>query len=226
MARRLRGAMIDLAETGHGDVVKLKDVRPPEWRLRVGDRRAFFRGSGEMRRKSTYSGFGGETRHMDTRPETRVADEVWIATALLHRRHPDRDDFTVREIVRQAETEKIADGPLRPGVQVHAYLHCVANKAPNPGRHRTLFETSKGRRRLFRPGDPCHPRRSSGKDLPRDDEIPPACRGLIEWYRNEYAGGGGRREADPILSLRGLGKALRAGEDADACVERLRKGWG
>ena len=43
LARRLREAMIDLAETGHGDVVKLKDVRPPEWRLRVGDRRAFFR---------------------------------------------------------------------------------------------------------------------------------------------------------------------------------------
>ena len=115
LARRLREAMIDLAETGHGDVVKLKDVRPPEWRLRVGDRRAFFRGSGEMRRKSTYSGFGGETRHMDTRPDTRVADEVWIATALLHRRHPDRDDFTVREIVRQAETEKIADAPCALG---------------------------------------------------------------------------------------------------------------
>ena len=157
----------------------------------------------------------------------RVADEVWIATALLHRRHPDRDDFAVREIVRQAETEKIADGPLRPGVQVHAYLHCVANKAPNPGRYRMLFETSKGRRRLFRPGDPCHPRRSSGKDLPRDDEIPPAYRGLIEWYRNEYAGGGGGgREADPILSLRGLGKALWADEDADEYVERLREGWG
>ena len=161
---------------------------------------------------------------MDTRPETRVADEVWIATALLHRRHPDRDDFTVREIVRQAETEKIADGPLHPGVQVHACLRCVANKAPNPGRYRMLFETSKGRR-LFPPGDPSHPRRSSGKDLPRDDETPPAYRGLIEWYRNEYAGGG-CREADPILSLRGLGKALRADEDADACVERLREGWG
>ena len=43
LARRLREAMIDLVETGHGDVVKLKDVRPPEWRLRVGDRRVFFR---------------------------------------------------------------------------------------------------------------------------------------------------------------------------------------
>ena len=153
--------------------------------------------------------------------KTRVADEVWIATALLHRRHPDRDDFAVGEIVRQAEAEKVADGPLRPGVQVHIYQHCVANKAPDSGRYRMLFETLKGRRRLFRPGDPCHPRRSAGKDVPRDDEILPTYRELIDWYRNEYAGGGSR-EADPILSLRGLGKAIWADEDADAYVERLR----
>ena len=43
---------------------------------------------------------------------------------------------------------------------------------------------------------------------------------------NEYAGGGGCREADPILSLRGLGKAIWADEDADAYVDRLREGWG
>ena len=152
----------------------------------------------------------------------RVADEVWIVTALLHRRHPDRDDFTVSEIVRQAETEKVADGPLRAGVRSHVYQHCVANKAPNSGRYRMLFETSKGRRRLFRPGDPCHPRRNSGKEVPRDDEIPPAYRELVDWYRNEYAGGGGGREADSILSLRGLGKAIWADEDPDAYVDRLR----
>ena len=46
-----------------------------------------------------------------------------------------------------------------------------------------------------------------------------------ERRRNEYAGGGGYREADPILSLRGLGKELWANEDADAYVERLREGW-
>ena len=75
----------------------------------------------------------------------RVADEVWIATALLHRQHPERDDFTVGEIIRRAEAEKVAGaGRLRPGVQVHAYLHCVANKAPNPGRYRMLVETAKG----------------------------------------------------------------------------------
>ena len=156
----------------------------------------------------------------------RVADEVWIATALLHRQHPDRGDFTVGEIVKQAEAAKVAgSGPLRPGVQVHAYLHCVANKAPNPGRYRMLVETSKGRRRLFRPGDPCHPLRVSGKDIPQDDKILSTYDELIDWYRREYVGESDRSNTDPILSLRGLGKAIWADEKADSYVHRLREGW-
>ena len=63
-----------------------------------------------------------------------VEDEVWVATALLHLRNPDQGDFAVRQIVRQAETEEMAGpGPLRPGVRIHAYLHCVANRPPSPG---------------------------------------------------------------------------------------------
>ena len=156
----------------------------------------------------------------------RVADEVWIATALLHRQHPEHDDFTVGEIVRRAEAEQVTGaGRLRPGVQVHAYLHCVANRAPNPGRYRMLVETTKGRRRLFKPGDPCHPLRASGKDVPDAREIPPSYGSLLDWYRREYVSAGGEIDADPILSLRGMGKAIWAQEDADAYVNRLREGW-
>ena len=158
--------------------------------------------------------------------QVRVADEVWIATALLHRQFPDERDFSVREIVQRAEIEKVTGAaPLRPGVQVHAYLHCVANKPPNPGRYRMLVETSKGRRRLFRPGDLCDPGRTTGKDVPRDDEIPPEYGDLIDWYRTEYVRNGERWIADPILSLRGLGKEIWADEEADTYVRRLREGW-
>ena len=158
----------------------------------------------------------------------RVADEVWIATALLHRRHPDRSDFTVGEIVRQAEAEEIA-GARRPSIQVHAYQHCVANKAPNPSRHRMLFEPARGRRRLFRPGDPYHPART-GRQLPDAGDIPPPYGALIDWYRNEYTGGGGEYAAggdppDPILSLRDSGAGVWADEGADSYVHRLREGW-
>lgn len=154
----------------------------------------------------------------------KVADEVWIAAALLHRQHPDRLDFTVTEIVRRAESEKVSGGPLRSGVQTHAYSHCVANRAPGSARYRMLIETAKGRRRLFRPGDPCH-RGRIGKTAPRDDEIPPRYRELIDWYRRDYVGAA-PREADPILSLIGLGKEIWADEGADAYVARLREGWG
>ena len=41
--------MIQLADTERGDVARLTDARPPEWRLRVGDRRVFFRFHGDLR---------------------------------------------------------------------------------------------------------------------------------------------------------------------------------
>ena len=86
----------------------------------------------------------------------KVADEVWIATALLHRENPKREDFTVAEIVERVRREHMA-GELRPSVQVHAYLHCVANRPPNPGRHRMLYATGKNTRRLFRETDDFDP---------------------------------------------------------------------
>ncbi len=49
LARRVRNAVIELADTGRGDVAKLRDTRPPEWRLRVGDRRVFFRFRSDLR---------------------------------------------------------------------------------------------------------------------------------------------------------------------------------
>ena len=47
-ASRIRLAVIRLANTGPGDVARLTDARPPAWRLRVGDRRVFFRFRGDL----------------------------------------------------------------------------------------------------------------------------------------------------------------------------------
>ena len=41
--------MVELADSGRGDVAKLKDARPPEWRLRVGDLRVLFRFRDDLR---------------------------------------------------------------------------------------------------------------------------------------------------------------------------------
>ena len=124
----------------------------------------------------------------------------------------------------EAESADVTGMPLRPSVKVHVYQHCVANKAPNPGRYRMLYETSSGRRRLFRPGDPCHPGRANGKDVPARDAVPTEHRELIDWYHAEFLGGNGRTE-DPVLALRGLGRKIWENEDADEYVRRQRADW-
>jgi hypothetical protein len=163
--------------------------------------------------------------HLIDNPVLRLADEVWIITALLHRENPDREDFAVEEIRARAHDEHLTES-LRPGFNVHVIEHCVANRAPNSGRYRMLIETAKGRRRLFRKGDPYHPAREGSKIVPEPEELSTQYRYLLDWYRDEYcANRGDAIENDPILRLRGSGKELWADEHADEYIKRLREGW-
>jgi hypothetical protein len=160
-----------------------------------------------------------------TQTALKVADEVWIATALLHRDHPEAPDFAVEEIVRRAKREGLHK-PLRRGVYVHVIQHCVANRPPNPGRYRMLFETGPGRRRLFHKGDSYHPEREGAKITPEREDLPDGYNGLLSWYRDWCAAAKNNSpEEDPLLSLRGSGKRLWADEHADDYVRRLREGW-
>ena len=155
----------------------------------------------------------------------KVADEVWIATALLHRDHPEAADFAVEEIVKRAEREGLHK-PFRRGVYVHVIQHCVANRPPNPGRYRMLYETSPGHRRLFRKGDTYHPDRDGAKITPEREDLPYGYNCLLSWYRDWSAMAAGNAAIeDPLLSLRGSGKRLWADEHADDYVRRLREGW-
>lgn len=157
--------------------------------------------------------------------DLKVADEVWIATALLHRERPKAADFSAEEIVQRARTERLSS-VLRPGVYVHVIQHCVANRPPNPGRYRMLFETSEGRRRLFREGDPYHPKREGAKITPAPEDIPAEYRPLIDWYREwSKRTSKGETQRDPLLAARGSGKHLWSNEHADEYVRRLREGW-
>lgn len=164
-------------------------------------------------------------KEISARTKLKVADEVWVATVMLHREHPEEVDFTVVQIVQRAMQEGIAK-PLRPGVYVHAVQHCVANRPPNPGRYRMLFESAPGRRRLFRKGDSYHPEREGGKIIPKREDMPHRYEGLIAWYENwSSAWAAKAKETDPLLLLRGSGKKLWADEHADEYVRRLREGW-
>jgi hypothetical protein len=157
--------------------------------------------------------------------EVKVADEVWIATALLHREHPDRIDFTMDEIRTRAEREGLVT-PTRPGVYVHIDQHCVANRPPNPGRYRMLFQTSPGRRRLFRMGDPYHPKREGAKMTPKPQDLPEEYMELLAWYRDwSSAAASAAPASDPLLNLAGSGKQIWSDEHADLYVNRLREGW-
>jgi len=163
--------------------------------------------------------------HTVENPVLRLADEVWIITALLHREHPDRDDFSVEEIRERAHAEHATES-LRPGFNVHVIEHCVANRAPNSGRYRMLIETARGRRRLFRKGDPYHPAREGSKTVPEPEELPTQYRYLLDWYADEYSAKRSNAiENDPLLALRGSGREVWANEHADEYIRRLREDW-
>ena len=153
--------------------------------------------------------------------EIRVADEVWIATALLHREHPDAADFSSRQIETRLVQEGIAGGK-RPGVASHISSHCVANRPADTGRYRMLFETAKARRRLFRPSDVYDPSREGGKAIPEREEIPAAYHMLLDWYSRNWAPAAGD---DPLLALAARHRKLWKSVDPDAYVRDLREGF-
>ena len=162
---------------------------------------------------------------VQTTSKVKVADEVWIAMALLHQEEPGRQDFTIEEIRTRVQRESLVI-PVRPGVYVHIDQHCVANRPPNPGRYRMLFEPAAGRRRLFRKGDAYHPAREGAKITPQAEDIPEKYIGLLTWYQ-EWSSGAARSapQTDPLLSLAGSGRHVWADEHADEYVIRLREGW-
>jgi hypothetical protein len=88
-----------------------------------------------------------------------------------------------------------------------------------------FYRTGEGGLRLFGPGDKPHPARH-GKTNPSRAELPTKYHYLLDWYQAEYCKGAPQpEEQDPILALRGLGKEIWAGVNADAYVDGLRSGW-
>ena len=153
--------------------------------------------------------------------EIRIADEVWIAAALLHREHPQAVDFSLKEMEARLVRERLTDDK-RLGVYPHLSVHCVANRPPDRGRYRMLFETGPSRRRLFRPGDPYHPKREGGKIVPDRAEIPAKYHHLLNWYKREWAP---VPPGDPLLALAARHRNLWKSVDPDDYVRQLREGF-
>lgn len=134
----------------------------------------------------------------------KVSNEVWVATALLQRERPDRESFQPGEVRERAQAIHPGE-PLRPGVNVHIYLHCVANKPPSSARYRMLYRLPDNSLRLYRNSDPCDPGREKGRMTPESTDLPPEFRPLLDWYREKYNIQPKTHE-DPIRGLVGLGK--------------------
>ena len=60
-------------------------------------------------------------------------------------------------------------------------------------------------------------------NVPEKGGASPVCKDRIDPYHR--ASDTDSNEADPILSLRGLGKNVWINEEADNYVKRLREGW-
>ena len=160
-----------------------------------------------------------------TKMDIKVADELFVAVALLQREHPEKEAFSVQEILKRAKEENLA-GSLRPGLKVHAYSHAVANLPAHGGKYRILYKISNGKLRLLQAGDDVHPDRTQ-KIWPNPEEVPERYRPLIAWAQKQYAQQKSQRGRwlDGIFQMKGLGKKLWAGQDADAYVNQLRKDW-
>ena len=162
---------------------------------------------------------------MPVKEQLNIADEVWLATAQLHLDNPNADDFSIEEIVRKAGKFE-APATIRPGIYVHVVQHCVANRPANPGRSRILFETSQGRRRLYRKSDPYHSSRTGSKMTPEPEDIPMEYQKLLLWYADwSEQMSRSQVKSDPLLQLKGSGRQIWADETPDEYVERLREGW-
>jgi len=89
-----------------------------------------------------------------------------------------------------------------------------------------LFESGRGRRRLFRKGDAYHPGREGGKITPVREQIPPRYVDLLDWYQEWSSSAEFSAAAeDPLVALKGSGARLWNDETPDAYVRRLREGW-
>ena len=157
----------------------------------------------------------------------KVADECWIALALLHRENPERSSFSASEILDRLEKEQ-AHPTHRAGIQVHIYLHNVANLPPNSARYRMFYRLDDGSYRLYEPGDVSHPDRR-GKAKPAFEDLPEHYQKLLRWYETEYCVSRSESSRTPrqdsILEARGLGQEIWRDLQGDTFVEELRSGF-
>ena len=151
--------------------------------------------------------------------DLKVADAVWVGTALLHEKSGRDDGFTTEDIVESVRQQHLTKGAYK-SIWQHVNQHCVANRPPQPNRICMLFATGRGNRRLFRPGDKIYAGREGAPTHPEWDSLPKQYQYLRNWYE-EWAHITASAVPDPLLELAGTW----TDEPADEYVAHLRQHW-
>ena len=157
----------------------------------------------------------------------KVADELFIVLALLHRERPDKEAFEISEILDRARREGLGEDRDQRSLRLHAYEHAAANVPPRAvgGRYRMVFRQRDNRIRLLSPSDYVHPDRHQ-KFYPNHEEIPSKYHELLDWAKQRCEKGKDAGSSDwleGLHRLKGLGKDIWRGVDPDAFVRSLRE---
>jgi hypothetical protein len=157
----------------------------------------------------------------------KVADELFIVLALLHREQPNKEAFEIREILDRARKEGLGEERDQRSLRLHAYEHAAANVSPRAvgGKYRMVFRQRDNRIRLLSPSDYVHPDRHQ-KFYPNYEEIPVKYHELLDWAKQRCEKGKDAGSTDWLQGLhrlKGLGKEIWHGVDPDAYVRSLRE---
>jgi len=162
-----------------------------------------------------------------TKSHVKVADELFLIVALLHREHPKRNSFSIPEVLARALQEGLGGARAdQKSLKQHAYEHAAANIPPGQGRYRLVFREADNSIRLLKQSDHVDPRRN-GKQWPLLDDIPVHYHELVEWAKRRYERDTEKpaRWLDGLFKLRGMGKEIWDGVDPDRYISELREGW-
>ena len=160
----------------------------------------------------------------------KVADELFLVLALLHREHPERDAFEIGDVLARARQEGLGSSREdQRSLRLHAYQHAAANMPPDPrgGRYRIAFRERDNRIRLLTASDYVHPERHQ-KFFPAYEEIPDQYHELLDWAKRRHEhgkDGGSSTWLEGLHRLKGLGREIWQGTEPDAYVKGLREGW-
>lgn len=118
---------------------------------------------------------------------------IWIATATLHKLHPNRTSFTTKEI-----RDVIIDQGLRPEIAIttiNVYLtsYAVSTSPVLVDNVRYLLKLTRGVYRLWADGDNYHESRKDGRKYPTSERLGEFA-SLLDWYFNTYVPNRGKYE--------------------------------